>query len=184
MAVRIPFGIDPAERWDIDYCAENARSQVELQRAMVKGLEEAAAAEKDQDKALALTVEAEKHRRLLAEAETDQVSYVPESGPVFTVTAIPATRRAELGGRHAEIEAMPEGKVQALARAEWSEDVLRLGIRGHRNLKTRSGRDLPYAADDKGGPNDATLAAYGAILVDLAWKVLEAQRLGAAGKNA
>ena len=27
MAVRIPFGIDPAERWDIDYCADAARSR-------------------------------------------------------------------------------------------------------------------------------------------------------------
>ena len=183
MAIHIPYGIDPDEIWEVDYCAEVARTRSRIERDVAASMRDTAAGERSPEGRAALEASATRADARAAEAEADLAGYVAGSGPIFRVGAIPGRRRAELLGRHQEIAALSDGKEKALALAEWSRDVVAVAVKGHRNLKTARGLDVPFELTD-GRVSDRTLEAYGQVLVDLAWVVLSQQRLGTDGKNA
>ncbi len=183
MAIRIPYGIDPDEVWEVDYCAEVARTRARIERDVAASMRDAAAAERTPEGRASMEAAAARAEARAGQAETDLAGYVPGSGTVFRVGAIPCRRRAELLGRQQEVAALAEGKEKALALAEWSRDVVAVAVKGHRNLKTSRGADVPFELTD-GRVSDRTLEAYGHVLVDLAWIVLTQQHLGPDGKNA
>ncbi len=183
MAIRIPYGIDPDEVWDLDFCAEMARGRARIELEVAKSLRASAATERNPEAHAALLMAAERAERNAKEAGDDLAGYTPGSGPSFRVGAIPGVRRAELVGRHQEVSAMAEGREKAMASVEWARDVVSAAVKGHANLKTSSGREVPF--DSEGGrPSAKTLEAYSQILTDLAWAILGQQRLGPDGKNA
>lgn len=181
MAIRIPYGIDPDEIWDLDFCAEVARGRARLESAVAKTLRESAETKAPDAKA-ALEAQAALAEKRAAEAEADLTGYEAGSGPIFKVGSIPGRRRAELTGRHQELAALDDGKEKAVGLAEWSRDVAAAAVKSHRNLRTAGGREVTFDLTD-GRPSERTLEAYAPILADLAWIVLAQQRLGPDGKN-
>lgn len=183
MAIRIPYGIDPDETWDVDFCAEVARSGIQMERQVASAMREAQLTAKSPEARASLEASAARADARAKEAEADLAGYRAGSGPIFRVGAIPGRRRAELLGRHQEVSALEEGQAKALATTDWARDVVAIAVKGHRNLRTIRGAEVPFELTD-GRVSDRTLEAYGQVLVDLAWVVLSQQRLEADGKNA
>lgn len=183
MAIRIPYGIDPDEVWELDFCAEVARMKARVERDVAASYRESAAQAKDASDRLDLETAAAKCEARAVEADADLAGYQPGTGPIFQVGAIPGRRRAELLGRRQELNALRVGEEKAGGLADWARDVVSASVRGHRNLLRASGGEVPFEAVE-GRPSARTLEAYGPILADLAWVVVSQQRLGADGKNA
>lgn len=182
MAIRIPYGIDPEEVWELDFCAEVARMKARVERDVARSYREALAQEKSDGARQDLEASAARSEARAVEADADLAGYVAGSGPIFRVGAIPGRRRAELLGRRQELNALPTGAEKAIGLSDWARDVVAASVRGHRNLRRASGGEVPFDAVD-GRPSERTLEAYDPILADLAWVVVSQQRLGADGKN-
>jgi hypothetical protein len=183
MAIRIPYGIDPDEVWDLDFCAEVTRGKASMERETARSLRETAAELPDADRRAALLASADLAEARATSTDADLKAYTPGSGPVFQVGAIPGKRRAELLGRHQEASGMPDVATRLVAMAEWAREVVAATVKGHRNLRTASGRELAFDSHD-GRPSDRTIEAYAPILADLAWVILFQQRIQADAKNA
>jgi len=179
MAIRIPYGIDPDETWELDLCAALATYAVETWEHTV-----ARAKEKGDD---AATSAAEK---ALDAARADLAGYEAGSGPVFKIGHIPNGKRAEIGGEamaKARLEIGPESEKRTRA---WSEEVVRWSVRGHRNLRTRAGAEVAFVSEaekwlgvERQLVSRRTLESYQAVVDDLAILILRSQRLGETAKN-
>lgn len=204
MALRIPYGVDPDETWEVDYVQESARRLIRANRAAAAvAREEAQRIDPDRLPEGERQAARERVERVLAAAaacdaqaaklEADLAGYTPGSGPVFVVGPLPNGKRGEIRGEGLEVARLGEGK-DANARDErWAEEVVRWSVRGHRGLKSRRGAELPFVPETitwAGEPRQVvsrkTLEAYGAsrVLSELALLVLDSQRLEEAGKNA
>lgn len=183
MAIRIPYGIDVDEVWELDFCAESARAFIRLHQVTAESLRATAAVEKDEARKEAFNNAATEAEGKAQAAEADLKGYLPGSGPVFRVGSILARRRAELVGRKVEVDSMPEGSARAVAQVEWARDVVLAAVKGHRNLVRPAGGEVPFDLVD-GKPSERTLEAYGSILSELAWVIFAQQRLGPDAKNA
>jgi hypothetical protein len=185
----IPYGLNPDETWQVDFAAERARDELQVLADTVADLREQATragAPVSEIEARAAKVE-EKAKQL----EAELAAYTPKSGPVFTIGPIPNGLRAEIAGERMEISRLEWGAERERREAAWSEKVVLNAVRGHENLRSRSGAAVPFGADSITGPagahacpNRKTIEAYQPILHDLAHLCLKSQRLDEAGKNA
>lgn len=184
--IKIPFGIDPEETFELDYCLALGRYEVENAEARIEQLR----GKSDPAKAEETAKRLELLERMLQSAKEDLAAYVPGSGPIFMVGHIPNGKRAEIGGESLALLKI-EGEVESAKRnREWAENVVRWAVRGHRNLKTASGADVAFITEtdkwlgaERAVVGRKTLEAYQLVIDDLAILVLRAQRLGETGKN-
>jgi hypothetical protein len=183
MALPMVYGIDPDETWELDFIAEEGRLTLEMLRRHIDRMKadsvaDAAALEGAEAKAAAL--------------ERDLAAHASGAGPVFLLGAIPNGKRAEIQGDSMEVLKLPEGRERLVRDREWAENVVRWGVRGHRNLVSgKSKKPIAFATEDvtwwgekRQVPSRKTLEAYGPILGDLAILILRSQRFDEAEKNA
>lgn len=193
MATRIPYGIDPDETFELDFCLEQATGLVEIRERILRNAKERATrgdavegASKPGAETELLTAE-----KALEAARAELAAYVPGTGPIFVVGHIPNGKRAEISGESGELAQLGPGSATEKRGREWSEGVVRWAVRGHRNLTTRSGKTIPFVTVEEtwlGEPRQLvarkTLEAYQVVIDELALLILRAQRLGETGKNA
>lgn len=175
----IPYGLNPDETWEIDFASVRAKAAIRDLRAAVERMRE-----KDPEMSMRL-----EGRAVALEAEL--AAYEPGSGPIFTVGPIPNGMRAEVAGEAAAIGEVVDPVDHERRDVAWSEKVVRWSVRGHRNLRSRNGTEVPFATEEVEWDGRkrklvarATLEAYQMILGDLALACLRSQRLDEAGKNA
>lgn len=192
--MRTPVAIDPNETWTVDFCLESARHAVETWKQVVEQAKADAAA-------LPATLAPELRRvaenkltvtqAALAQAEKSLAEYVPGSGPFFTLGHIPDAKRAEIAGMMDEVDRALGAPARAAAQHAWRRELIRWTVRGHRNLRYRSGEEVPFtgaslalASRTITGPTDDQIDRYGTFIADLAAVCMEAQRLPETEKNA
>lgn len=203
----IPYGLNPDETWEIDFAADRAKRELAFLAAYATSLREQAGGVKpiasvvvNGVAAQQFDVERVKTELLAQAAELDKkaaalqaelAAYVPRSGPIFTVGAIPNGLRAEIAGEAREKGALPDGTEKVRRDVAWAEKVVRAAIRGHANLiSSKSGAPVPFDSEpvdflgkQRQAPSQRTLEAYQPILQDLALAALESQRLDETRKN-
>jgi hypothetical protein len=192
MALRIPYGLDPDETWEIDFAEASAQRAVEEIGEKAAALKVAAEAEKDEAKRATLLAGVKAAEETKAKLEGELAAYVRGAGTIFIVGPLPNGKRAELLGESYEVTKIAPGKDHSVRDTSWSEEVVRWTVRGHRNFKSgKSGKDLPFhteTADFAGEKRTVvgrkTLEAYGRFIGELALVALRSQRLDEAGKNA
>ncbi len=185
----IPYGLNPDETWELDFAEARARHELAILADVEKRLR-ADAAKLNGDEQAAVAAEADAVAEKAAALRADLAAYEPRSGPVFTVGAIPNAMRAEIAGERQEIDRMEPGTERSRREVASSEKIVRWAIRGHSNLRSRSGAPVPFVAEtiawegqSRSAPARVTLEAYQPILSDLALQALLAQRIDEAGKN-
>lgn len=190
----IPYGLSPDETWALDFAAARARREIALLRGAAKAAREAVAQARvsvQDGEAAPKIPTGERLDAAAADVEKELAAYQPRTGPVFVVGPIPNALRAEIAGEHEEVMRLPEGAERQRRLMEWSEKVIRWSIRGHTNLRSRSGEQVPFDAEDltgpdgraRKGPSRRTLEAYQPIVHDLALAALASQRMDEVEKN-
>ncbi len=197
MALPKAYGLDPDETWEIDFSLEAGRMALESMKRSLERNRNALAAEQDEAKRAAFGTIVAAVEKAIAKSEAEIAAYVPgPTSAVFVVGPIPNGKRAELDG--AQYEALRlEGKAKIASDRAWAEQVVRWGVRGHRNfldgkrdVETGERKPIEFCAEEvdfAGGKRTVvsrrTLEAYGPILGDLALIVLRSQQIDEAGKN-
>ncbi len=161
------LGVDPDEVQDCDL----AKYALDLE---VRAAENAAGASPDE----AATKRIEK-------AKADLAAYKPDPGsPVFVVGHILEAQWARLEMDRRAWAAMPEGAERAEAYRVWNRALVRLGIKGHRQLFAKkrgggAGKEMPFVAEG-GVVSEKTLEVYfrSGIMAYLSGMVFRAQGLG------
>ncbi len=198
MALRIPYGLDPDETWEVDFVEASAQRAIERFTRTAEELEEAAKTERDPEKKAAILngVKAAKEGRTKLAA--DLVKYERGTGPIFVLGPLPNAKRAEFLGESYEVGKIQADKEREVRDTAWSEDVVRWSVRGHRNFFDGKARDedgnqkelvfvaeeVPFCGEKRKVVGRRTLEAYGRFIGELALVVLRSQRLDEAGKNA
>jgi hypothetical protein len=202
--MRVPVGIDITETWSVDLCLEGGRHSVELWRAIAEraraelaalpalptdAAEEVAAGARSERQALEARVATADAS--LAEAQRDLAAYVPGSGPSITLGHVPAAKRAEIAGMMSDAEKPTTDREKAAAQHAWRREIVRWAVRGHANLKTGRGADVPFESEEAriAGevlrvPTERQIERYGHFLGDLANVAMEPQQLDGVEKNA
>lgn len=179
--MRIPLGVDIAEVWEVDYCSDVGRSDVESWREVLAKAREAEDAEK--------VAAAE---RGLAAAEAELAGYQAGAGPVFVVGHIPGAKRAEIAGMMADVREAKTERERFPAEQAWRREVVRWAVRGHRGLRRRDGTEQAFdgvsvtlAGETFTQPSERQLERYIAagMLAGLCMVALRPQGMDGAEKN-
>jgi hypothetical protein len=185
----IPYGLNPDETWECDFAATRAQHELLILSSTEKAVRDEAATKSGEEQK-ALVAEADRLKAKANALEAELKAYVPRSGPVFTIGAIPNALRAEIAGERQENVRLEPGPERARREVAAAEKIIRWAVRGHENLLSRSGAAVPFVADTiewegrkRPSPARQTLEAYQPILHDLALQALKSQRLDDTGKN-
>lgn len=160
--MRIPLGIDISETFEIDFCLEAGKADVEIWEEVLRKAQASAEAAKagDEKKAADDAAKAEAEKAIaeaaarvevaekgLATAKAELAAYEPGTGPFVTLGLIPGAKRAELGGMARDSDATKTEREGEAADHAWRREVVRWAVRGHRGMKLRSGAEQPFEAE-------------------------------------
>jgi hypothetical protein len=131
------YALDPDETWEVDYSLEVGRFRERIWLRLMADAEVKKEIEAGAQAKAALEV-----------VRADLAAYEPRSGPIFKVGHIPAAKRPEIQGLGLELSKIgPDAKERPPGEFAWQREIVRWAVRGHRNLRRRSGAEVPFEAE-------------------------------------